>query len=187
MKTKDKILLEAMKLFSVSGFEAVSIRAIANAVGVGNSALYKHYQSKQAILDAIIEESKKRFCNQYSKALGKIDNFDEMKAMCLDMYRFQTEDEWMVMFRRLLIIEQYKNPKLAQMYHEFFIEMPIQSQEAVFKELIEEKVMKDRNPRVMAMELYGPFFLYHTVREEELEKLFEQHVDNFIEMYSMKE
>ena len=59
--TKERILLESMKLFSVYGYEAVSIRAIAEAVGVGNSALYKHYKSKREILDAIVERCRSRF------------------------------------------------------------------------------------------------------------------------------
>ena len=46
--TKQRIIEESMKLFSVHGFEAVSIRTIADAVGVGNSALYKHFKSKKA-------------------------------------------------------------------------------------------------------------------------------------------
>ncbi|MDD6306271.1 MAG: helix-turn-helix domain containing protein [Clostridiales bacterium] len=41
--TKQKIIEESMKLFSVNGFHAVSVRAIADAVGVRNSALYKHF------------------------------------------------------------------------------------------------------------------------------------------------
>ena len=61
MTTKEKILLESMKLFSVQGFAAVSVRTIAAAVGVRDSALYKHFKSKQEILDGIVEESKLRF------------------------------------------------------------------------------------------------------------------------------
>ena len=43
MKTKDKILIEALSLFSVSGFSGVSVRDIAKAVGIRESAIYKHY------------------------------------------------------------------------------------------------------------------------------------------------
>ena len=50
--TRDKIIEESLKLFSVEGFEAVSIRTIADAVGIGNSALYKHFKNKiQALID----------------------------------------------------------------------------------------------------------------------------------------
>ena len=39
LSTKERILVEAMKLFAVQGFEAVSVRAIAKEVGVRDSAL----------------------------------------------------------------------------------------------------------------------------------------------------
>ena len=51
MKTKDKILIEALSLFSVSGFSGVSVRDIAKAVGIRESAIYKHYKNKQQLFD----------------------------------------------------------------------------------------------------------------------------------------
>ena len=186
MSTKERILIESMKLFSINGFDAVSVRMIADAVGVGNSALYKHYKSKQAILDAIVEKSKERFCSQYQNRMQQMQGIDDLKEMCLSMYRFQTEDEWMLMFRRILVIEQFKNPQMASLYQQFFIELPVQSQANVFRELIQEGMMKDRDAEVMAMELYAPFFLYHMATKESLTKQLEQHVENFIEMYFVK-
>lgn len=186
MGTKEMILVESMKLFSVYGYDSVSIRMIAEAVGVRNSALYKHYKSKQAILDAIVERSKERFCSQYEEAMQSMSESWNLKEICLSMYRFQTEDEWIVMFRRLLVMEQFKNEKMADLYREFFIELPVKSQTEIFLGLIENGIMKDRNAEVMAMELYAPFFLYHMAGKENLKELFEQHVDNFIETYMVK-
>ena len=101
------------------------------------------------------------------------------------MFAFQTQDEWIKMFRRMLIIEQFKNLKMAGIYKQLFIDMPIKYQTEIFKGLIEQGIMKDRNPEVMAMELYAPFFLYHTVERDinELKSLFVIHVDNFLEAY----
>jgi len=186
MDTKERILVESMKLFSVNGFDSVSVRMIADAVGVGNSALYKHYKSKQAILDAIVEKSKQRFCMQYENEVQQIQGLKKLKEMCLEMYEFQTKDEWMVMFRRLLVIEQFKNPQMAKLYQQFFIELPVQSQAALFSKLIEENMMVDRNPEVMAMELYAPFFLYHMATKDNIAMLLEKHVENFMEMYFIK-
>ena len=41
--TKEAILLEALDLFSERGFDGTSIRDIARAVGIRESALYKHF------------------------------------------------------------------------------------------------------------------------------------------------
>ena len=185
MTTKEKILLEAMKLFSVQGFTAVSVRTIAAAVGVRDSALYKHFKSKQEILDAIVEASKLRFKEQYAKLnIGEI-NEDNLVDSCIEMFSYQTQDEWIVMFRRLLMIEQFSNPEMAAIYRAIFIDMPVNTQKQIFQQLINKKVMKDKNAEVMAVELYAPFFLYHTINDspERIELLLRKHVENFIETY----
>lgn len=188
LTTREKILIESMKLFSVFGFEAVSIRTIASNVGVSDSALYKHFKSKQEILDMIVSESKERFYDQYKKVfISNMEEFDFPK-ICIDMYRFQTQDEWIVCFRQILILEQFKNNKMAEIYKELFIDMPIGNMTEIFKDNIGKGYMKDMNPKVMAMELYAPFFMYHTIDEDkgELEILFNKHVNNFMASYFLK-
>jgi len=188
MTTKVKILIESMKLFSVHGYDSVSVRTIAAAVGVRDSALYKHFKSKQAIFNAIVEESKEHFLKKYKEMRIHDCKLSDFSDLCLNMFAFQTEDEWIVMFRRMLIIEQYKNSQMAETYKNLFIDMPVQGQKTIFEQLIKEGVMKDKNAEVMAMELYAPFFLYHTITmdKEQLQKLFRVHVNNFIEMYYIK-
>ena len=183
--TKQRIIEESMKLFSVHGFEAVSIRTIADAVGVGNSALYKHFKSKKEIFDAIVLCSKEYFMEKSNEQMAQIQSKEDLKNACLRMFEFQTKDEWMVMFRKLLLIEQFKNEEMAEIYRRFFIELPVVSQAMVFEQLIKTGVMKNKDAHVMAMELYAPFYLYHLYAEtgEELEKKFSQHVDNFWECY----
>lgn len=53
--TKEKILEEALKLFAQSGYMGTSMNEIASRLGVTKAALYKHYSSKQEILDSIVE------------------------------------------------------------------------------------------------------------------------------------
>ena len=57
MTTKEKIAQAALELFSVRGYEAVSVRDIAGAVGIKESSIYNHFKCKQAIFDALVEES----------------------------------------------------------------------------------------------------------------------------------
>lgn len=134
--TKQKIIEESMKLFSISGFDTVSIRAIAEAVGVGNSALYKHFKSNKEILDEIVSYSVKYYQEMGNMQMIKVKSVEDLQTACLIMFDFQTKDEWMVMFRRLLIIEQFKNPEMAEIYRNFFIELPLQTQGDLFRQLI---------------------------------------------------
>lgn len=189
MTTKERILIESMKLFSVSGFDSVSIRTIADAVGVGNSALYKHYKNKQEIFDAIVEESQRRYLAQCARVTSDIRSVEKLKEVCLEMFEYQTKNDWIVMFRCLLLIEKFKNPKIADIYKEFFVDIPIHNQVKIFESLMELGLMKKGNARVYAMEFYAPFYLYHFVEndETELKKLFEEHVSYYFDEHFIKE
>ena len=52
--TKQRIVTEAVKLFSKDGYEAVTVEQIATAVGIKAPSLYKHYKSKQDIFETIL-------------------------------------------------------------------------------------------------------------------------------------
>ena len=52
--TKQRILTEAVQLFSKEGYEAVSVDQIAKAVGIKAPSLYKHYKNKRDIFDSIL-------------------------------------------------------------------------------------------------------------------------------------
>jgi AcrR family transcriptional regulator len=55
--TRERIVTEAMRLFSTKGFEATSVSQIEAAAGLspGSGALYRHFRSKEALLDAGID------------------------------------------------------------------------------------------------------------------------------------
>ena len=59
--TKREIITAALDLFSTQGFEATSISQIADAVGIRKASLYSHFENKQAILDALIQEVLKQY------------------------------------------------------------------------------------------------------------------------------
>ena len=54
--TKERILDEALRLFAQSGYMGTSMNDIADRMGVTKAALYKHYKSKQEILDSILRK-----------------------------------------------------------------------------------------------------------------------------------
>lgn len=55
--TRERLLTEAMRLFSAKGYEATSVSQIEAAAGLaaGSGALYHHFKSKEALLDAGID------------------------------------------------------------------------------------------------------------------------------------
>lgn len=55
MGTREKILEEALTLFSQKGYNGVSVREIAGAIGIKESSLYNHFANKQEIFDQTVE------------------------------------------------------------------------------------------------------------------------------------
>ena len=63
MTTKQKILNEALSLFSEKGYSAVYVGDIAEAVGIKTPSLYKHYKNKQDIFNSCVEVFSERMGN----------------------------------------------------------------------------------------------------------------------------
>lgn len=55
MQTYDRILLQATELFADRGFEAVSMRDIAQASGIKAPSLYNHFKDKQSLYQATLQ------------------------------------------------------------------------------------------------------------------------------------
>ena len=54
METRDRILAAARKAFGRKGLEGLSLRDIAEKVGITPMAIYRHYANKQAVVDALV-------------------------------------------------------------------------------------------------------------------------------------
>lgn len=179
--TRDKIIYESLKLFSRDGYDATSTRAIARSIECSDAVIYKHFKSKQEILDAIVEICSDRLAIKQQQVNITDMNWEDVENICMNIFVFQTTDEWIVPFRKLLLIEQFKNSQLEAIYRDVFINRPLSYMESMFEELIKLGYMKPGNPKVYAMDLYSPFFMYHTIggSNEDILEVLRAHVTLF--------
>lgn len=117
--TKEKILQTALKLFSKKGFSAVSVREIAGALGLTQSALYKHYPSKQAILDALFERAETTLPMKFCPSDANIQN-----AIC-SWFHAWAETAFGTAFRNLLVLERQQDAQAADWYDRLFFQTPL--------------------------------------------------------------
>ena len=121
--TKQEILKASLELFSVQGFEATSISQIADAVGIRKASLYSHFDSKQAILDAIVKEVLEQYGKHsifaranWEKDAGNLPlTADEAVRMIQGQIRYILHDPAISRSRKMLVIEQFQNPSLAKL------------------------------------------------------------------------
>lgn len=66
--THEKILEEALNLFSKYGYAGTSVQDLGAAVGIKAPSLYKHFESKRAIYDEVVRRGE----NAYKEALEEI-------------------------------------------------------------------------------------------------------------------
>ena len=71
---KDQILDTSLQLFMKKGFDATSISDILSQLDIARGTLYYHFESKEAIMDAIIE----RLLNQVLKKIEKLMTNDSL-------------------------------------------------------------------------------------------------------------
>lgn len=118
-KTKQRILDAALELFSTQGFEATSIAQIADAVGVRKASLYSHFDSKQDILDRLIESIMENYAKHSVRSLadriGDELDPDGVVRLVTEQIRYTVHDEHVSRARKMLTIEQYRNPQLAEL------------------------------------------------------------------------
>lgn len=200
MNTKEKIIYESLTLFSTRGFNAISVRDIAKAVGIKASSLYNHFKNKQDIFDTIIgrysEHINKLFLSmtiETNKNGIMLNNKnltdDQFFIKSLDMFKFCLQDEYMVKFRKLLTIEQFNNSKIADLYNKLFIEDVLSFQSKIFESLMNSNILIKKDPYTLALQFYSPVFLlfykYGSIKDTELVSL-KKHIIEFKDMYTLK-
>lgn len=86
---RGEILDAALAVFGEKGYEAGTMRAIARRVGVTEPAIYRHYESKEAILADIVATAGDRIAAEVRAALGAVsgENVVVMLHSIIEMRR----------------------------------------------------------------------------------------------------
>lgn len=200
--TKKLILSAALELFSAYGYDSVSVGQIAKAVGIKAPSLYNHYESKQAIFDALLEE----ICEQYQRDTDKINihvqNAEQDTALFTDitedglaekvrqMFLYSVHNESVSRFRKMMTIEQFRSPQISELYTWRYVTRLVEYHRELFRRLIEAGELRNGDADALAVMYTSPLIVYLGIcdrqpeREAEcLEKL-DAHVRLFYRTYN---
>lgn len=201
MTTKQKILNEALTLFSEKGYNAVYVGDIAAAVGIKAPSLYKHYKSKKDIFKAIITEMETNYNKQTAKlnmngndagedaSMFATVSEDTLVQMGIGLFQFFLHDDYASKFRKMLTIEQFHDNDLSHLYSKQYIDDPLSYQSSIFTLISASGVFKNAKPNIMALHFYAPIYMLLTVcdrqpeREKEALQLIEEHIRQFNFIY----
>ena len=199
--TKQRILEEALALFAEKGFANVYVGEIAGRVGIRAPSLYKHYKSKQAIFDAIVEEMHRRFLEQAGLLNIHGNNPDAdaeiyqqlpeeaLVRLGINLFLYQLHDDYTRRIRKMLTIEQFRSRELADAYMRQYMDDPMGYCAILLKQAADQGVLQAGNVEVMALQFYAPFYMLMTVcdrdpeREAESIGILEEHIRQFNKLY----
>lgn len=200
--TKKMILKKALELFSESGYDAVSVGEIARAVGIKAPSLYNHFPSKQAIFDAIVEETSKEFEKNTDEVAIHVQNSardvtvfskiteDDLVEKVHQIFNISLHDENIALFRKMMTIEQFRSDELSKLYSERYVERIVAYHAGIFKSLIAAGELKKEDPYTLAMMYVAPIIMLIGVcdrqpeREKECLEKIDEHVKLFYRTYN---
>ena len=157
--TKQRILDEALVMFAQRGYEGTNMRELAQSLGLGKSALYKHYASKDDIWNSMVDGIEAR----YAENFGTDDNLppvpdtcDELVKMSMSMIDFTIHDEQLILVRKLLQMEQFRNERARQLAAEHFLNRLERVFAHVFQGMIEKGLIGNDDPDMLALAYTAP-------------------------------
>lgn len=197
--TKQEILEAALELFSVQGYEATSISQLAEAVGIRKASLYSHFENKQAILDALIQTVLEGYERHSIFASADWDDPDFTKdkimtpEIAVELLRGQARyilhDPQISRARKMLTIEQFRNPQMAALQTKQNYADVMQYCTGLVRFLIRQGRLADSDPELMAAQLCLPISAWINLcdrepeREDDVMKLIERHIRQFFAVY----
>lgn len=174
--TKNRILVTALHLFAQKGFDAVSTSQIADALSITKGALYRHFESKQAIFDAILtkmEQNDRDKADENNVPADTIEkapdtyqkvSLEDVFKFSLEMFSYWTEDDFASSFRKILTIEQFRSDRMRDLYAQYLSAGPVSYVSDIFKSL------KIKEPYMEASRFYATLFMYYSLYDSALNK-----------------
>ena len=173
--TKESILQVSLQLFAERGVDAVSTSMIANQLGITKGALYRHFESKQAIFDAIWHRMLELDADRAAEDSVPEKNYSEdaesyhnvnghnFCEFVNNQFDFWTENEFACNFRRMITLEQFKTPEMTKLYQDVICAGPVQYTKDIFTELGKQGKLNqaalDVGSEVLAIQLFAPLAL----------------------------
>ena len=190
MSTKEKIFDVALDLFSKKGYDSVSLREIAEEVGIKKSSIYSHYQSKKAILMDIFEYFSDLF--EYDELLNSkeymISSDNKILLENPELFYHKGSEAIKEMFSqernlkiwKLIFIQMHYNEHIRLFFKNEILAKPLIFWKDFFTILKENGIIRpDLNPDLLAKEYYS-FPIYSIVEIcAEYEDIPQDMLDNF--------
>ena len=171
--TKERILATALELFSQNGYAGTNIRELTASLGMVKSSIYKHFEDKEDIWNTLLD----RMIAYYDAHFGSAehlppvpDSLDALVAMTMRMVDFTVRDEKIVMTRKLLTIEQFRDYRARALATKHFLTGLTEMFTHIFAGMMEKGLLRRDDPAMLAFAYTAPISALIHLCDREPEK-----------------
>ena len=171
--TKERILAAALDLFSQNGYAGTNIRELTAALGLVKSSLYKHFESKEEIWDALLDS----MIAYYGERFGSPerlppapDSLEGLISMTMGMVDFTIHDEKVIKTRKLLTIEQFRDDRARTLATKHFLTGLRDMFTPIFKSMMDKGLIRQEDPAMLAFAYTAPISALIHLCDREPEK-----------------
>ena len=126
-KTKESILLNATLLFARRGYASVSMRDIADTIGIKPASLYNHFNSKEVMWREAVNHAKELYLfyfNHLEQAMEGAGTFEEVLELV-----FQEPKKLKNIFTCyafcMIQAEQFRDPDAGEAFNDIFLKYSV--------------------------------------------------------------
>lgn len=165
---RQQILQTAMSLFAQRGFKGTTTKEIARAAGVSEAMVFRHFENKEALYDAILDtkgcqDGVRKFPWDENAALqtaiAERDDVAVFYNIAFDALNKHQADEG---FMRLLFYSALEEHDLADRFFNEFISRIYDFIGGYIAERQREGVLREMNPRIVVRAFLG-MLIHHSL------------------------
>ena len=157
--TKERILAAALEMFSQNGYAGTNIRELSASLGLVKSGVYKHYESKEAIWNALLDQ----MIAYYGEHFGSPDHLppvpdspEELTRLTMHMVNINVHDEKIIMTRKVLTLEQFRDDRAKDLATKHFLTGLTEMFTQIFTGMMEKGVLRKDDPKMLAFAYTAP-------------------------------
>lgn len=140
IKTKDKILQVAVRMFNEHGVQSINSRHIATEMGISYGNLDYHYNTKEVLLLAIYKQMRKEMSDSYLSRKAHSSALEHFHHLLIQLEAFQLKYR----FFNLDVLEISRSfPKISKLLTKT-LELRKQQVDELFQEFIKEGHLEER-------------------------------------------
>jgi AcrR family transcriptional regulator len=171
--TRERILAAALEMFSQNGFAGTNIRELSASLGMGKSSLYRHFESKEAIWNALLDEMIAYYDARFgsSEHLPPVpESLEGLVRMTMQMANFTIRDEKIIKTRKLLSIEQYRDERAKALATKHFLTGLTDMFTPIFSAMMDRGLLRRDDARELAFAYTAPISALIHLCDREPEK-----------------